>query len=370
MAEDLGERTEDATPKRLQEAREEGNIARSMDAASAIGLLGVTITALVGLGPLFHLFGRLLRSALDPEHNIDSVRPESLGDAVQPALYAGAVATFPALLVAAAVAALAHLWQVGFVASSKALRPKPERINPLAGLKRILGTQGVFKLAVDLFKVGGVAMVAYTVVRDAAPRILALPGLDPVDAALVVGWLVFDLAIRVAILLLLLGLLDYAWQRWKYLRELRMTKQQVKEEYKQMEGDPEVKKRRMQIQRQIAMQRINAAVPKADVIVTNPEHISVALQYDPESMRAPKIVAMGADHLALRIRQIAKQHGVPIIERKPLARALYKQAKVGQEVPPDLYKAVAEVLAYVYRLDQAAGRRDSRGSRVRVRAAS
>jgi flagellar biosynthetic protein FlhB len=129
-----------------------------------------------------------------------------------------------------------------------------------------------------------------------------------------------------------------------------MTKQQVKDELKQTEGDPEVKRRRMKMQQQVAMHRISAAVPKADVIVTNPEHISVALQYDAERMNAPTVVAKGADHLAIRIRQIAMKHGIPIVERKPLARALYKQVQVGQEVPPDLYAAVAEVLAYVYRL--------------------
>jgi flagellar biosynthetic protein FlhB len=145
-------------------------------------------------------------------------------------------------------------------------------------------------------------------------------------------------------------LIDFLYQRWKLNNDLRMTKQQVKEEMKQSEGDPEVKRRRMRMQQQIAMQRISTAVPKADVIVTNPEHISVAIQYDQATMRAPKVVAKGADFLAMRIRQIALQHDIPIVERKPLARALYKEVAINQEIPPAFYKAIAEILAYVYRL--------------------
>ena len=151
-------------------------------------------------------------------------------------------------------------------------------------------------------------------------------------------------------MLLLLGIIDFAYQRWKHAQDLKMTKQQVKDEMKQTEGDPDVKRRRMRMQQQIAMQRIAAAVPRADVVVTNPEHVSVAISYEAERMSAPIVVAKGADFVALRIRQIALANGVPIVERPPLARALYRQVAVGQEIPPDFYNAVAEILAYIYRL--------------------
>jgi flagellar biosynthetic protein FlhB len=160
----------------------------------------------------------------------------------------------------------------------------------------------------------------------------------------------FILALRILAVLLVLALIDFSYQRWKHSEDMKMTKQQVKDEMKQTEGDPEVKRRRMRMQQQIAMQRISSAVPQADVIVTNPEHISIAIQYDADRMHAPKVVAKGADFIAIRIRQIATRHGVPIVERKPLARALYRDVGVGQEIPPDFYSAVAEVLAYVYRL--------------------
>ncbi|MFO0830003.1 MAG: flagellar biosynthesis protein FlhB [Phycisphaerales bacterium] len=357
MAEDLGERTEAATSKRLREARDEGNVAKSADASSALLLLLLTGALSIGLVPMLGLFARLIRSALEPEHNLESVRAETLADATNPAIVYGATAIAPALLVSAAIAYLVHVWQVGALVTGKALRPQAQRLNPLSGAKRLLGPQALIKTIFDLAKLAIVVAIAYATIAPMAPRILELPGAELSAALVAAGSMMFELAMKIGTALVLLGLLDYAWQRWKYQRDLRMTKQEVKEEYKQTEGDPEVKRRRMQIQRQIAMQRIGAAVPKADVIVTNPEHLSVAIRYDANSMHAPKVVAKGADHLALRIRQIARQHGVPIVERKPLARALYKQVKVGQEVPPDFYKAVAEVLAYVYRLDQAAGRR-------------
>ena len=364
MAEDLGERTEDATGKRMRDAREEGNVAKSNDASSAIILMLMSIALSIGLMPLLGVFATMLRSALEPANNVDAALPENVADAANPAIFFGVVAIAPALAVAMLVAYLAHVWQIGFLVSGRSMRPRAERLSPLKGLKRMLGPQGIVKTGFDLTKLAIVIVVVVSTVAPMAGRILDLPLLEPSLAAMSVGWLLFELAMKIGAALLVLGLLDFAWQRWKHRRDLRMTKQEVKEEYKQTEGDPDVKRRRMQIQRQIAMQRIGAAVPKSDVIVTNPEHLSVAISYDPDKMHAPRVVAKGADHLALRIRHIAMQHGIPIVERKPLARALYREVKVGQEVPPDYYKAVAEILAYVWRIDQAAGRRAANGQRA------
>jgi flagellar biosynthetic protein FlhB len=360
MAEDLGEKTEDPTAKKLREAREEGNIARSTDAASALMLLVVTLGIFAGIVPFFDAFLRLLRSAFDPSLQLDAVRLETLDEAVRPAVRTGLVVAVPVLLISMVAVYIANVWQVGFNVLSKPLMPKAQRISPLSGVKRIFGGHGLMKTVFDILKLVVVAVVAYVTVGDFARRIVGLPALEPALAAAAAGWMLFELALKIAAALIVLALLDYWWQRFKHQRDLRMTKQQVKDEYKQTEGDPEIKQRRFQIQRQIAMQRISGSVPKADVIVTNPEHLSIAIQYDADTMRAPKVVAKGADHLALRIRQLAKQHGIPIVERKPLARALYKQVAVGQEIPPDHYKAVAEILAFVYRLDGAAERREQR----------
>ncbi|MDI9402523.1 MAG: flagellar biosynthesis protein FlhB [Limnohabitans sp.] len=350
MADDLGERTEDPTPKRLREAREEGNIARSTDAANALLLLGGVLVLASSIKPFLGVLASLLEKSLAGDHLASGIRPEEVAETVIPAVSEAALAAAPIVLGAAAIGVLAQLWQVGFLISTKSLEPKFERLDPIKGFGRMFGAQGAIKTAMDILKVVIVGWIAYSLAVGVLPRIVALPELGVLAGFEEIGSIGLTLAIQVGAALLVLGIADYAVQRFKHMRDLRMTKQQVKEEMKESDGNPEVKRRRMQIARQMAMQRLQTAVPKADVIVTNPEHISVAIQYDPSTMAAPRIVAMGADHLAFRIRQIAMKHGIPIVERKPLARALYANAKVGQEIPADHYKAVAEILAYVYNL--------------------
>jgi len=349
MAEDLGEGTEDATPKRRREAREEGNIARSQDASSAILLLGAILILAATIKPMIFSLAAMLENALGGDA-MRALRAEDAVEGVAPTLTQGAFAAAPVVLGALALGVLAHLWQVGFLVTTKPLEPKLERLDPIKGFGKIFGSRGAIKTAMDCFKVVVVGWIAWSLLVGVLPEIAGLPALGVLAGFEKIGSLGLSLALQVGAALLVLGVADYAVQRFKHERELRMTKQQVRDEWKESEGDPKVKQRRMQIARQIASQRLQTAVPKADVIVTNPEHISVAIQYDPDTMQAPRIVAMGADHLAFRIRQIAMRHSIPIVERKPLARALYANAKVGQEIPPDHYKAVAEILAYVYRL--------------------
>ncbi|MBL9119918.1 MAG: flagellar biosynthesis protein FlhB [Phycisphaerae bacterium] len=360
MAEDLGERSEDATPKRLQQAREDGSVAKSNDASAAAMLLIATLALVAGLEPMLAAFARLIRDALDPAMNAVATQPERLEDLLRPSLRSGAIVLGIILAIAAVAAWLVHVWQIGFLLTTKPLLPKFDRLNPVTGFGRLLGKSGLIKTGFDLAKVALVGTIAYITIAGFIRKIVTLPAFEPQLAAIAIAGMLVELALKIVAALVVLGLIDYFVQHWRHREEMRMTKQQVKEEYKQSEGDPEVKRRRFQLQRQLAMQRISSAVPKADVIVTNPEHISIAIQYDAETMHAPRVVAKGADYLALRIRQIARQHGVPIVERKPLARALYKQVPVGGEVPPDFYKAVAEILAFVYRLDGAEARRAAR----------
>lgn len=350
MAEDMGERTEDATPKKRREAREEGNIARSTDVANATLLLGAVLVLSSSLKPLLGSLASMLEKSLVGDHLASGIRPEEVAEIVFPPFIEGARAAIPVVLGATLIAILAHLWQVGFLVSSKALMPKFERLNPVSGVSKIFGMQGVIKTAMDIFKVVVVAWIAWSLATGILPQIAALPEIGLLRGFEEIGSMGLTLALQAGTALVVLGVIDYGVQWFRHERELRMTKQQVKEEFKESDGDPEVKRRRMQVARQLAKQRLQSAVPKADVVVTNPEHISVAIQYDPATMKAPKIVAMGADEIALTIRQIARKHGVPIVERKPLARALYAKAKVGQEIPADFYTAVAEILAYVYRL--------------------
>lgn len=350
MADDLGERTEEATPKRRQEAREEGNVARSQDLAGALLLLIVTVGLAVAAASVFGGFKSLVAASLDGEVLGRSVDPDGAFAAIVWVATRTAQIGLPLLVLAWGAAYAAHFWQVGWLFAPKAVQPKLSKLNPASGFKRIFGLSALVKAALDSLKVLIVVVVGVFTIIGYDKEIVTLPYLSALQAWVRIGQIMLDLALRVIAVLMVLGVLDLLYQRWKHSQDLKMTRQQVKDELKQTEGDPEVKKRRMRMQQQIAMQRISAAVPKADVVVTNPEHVSVAIQYAAESMNAPKVIAKGADFLALRIRQIAVRHQVPIVERPPLARALYRRVEVGQEIPPDFYQAVAEILAYVYRL--------------------
>lgn len=350
MPDDLGERTEEATPKRRQDAREEGNVPRSQDFAAAVLLLGVTLALWWGGRILLDQGALLLDHALAGDWLSDPLRVEGVGPfAGQLALHAARLAA-PVLLIAWAVGALGQVTQIGWLFAPRAVAPKLSKLDPIRGAQRLFGLSGIVKAALDGGKVAAVILVTVVTIMQHRETMVNLPVLTVGEALVEIGILVLDLSLRVIALLLLLGVLDLAWQRHRHARDLRMTRQEVKDELKQTEGDPDVKRRRLRMQQQIAMQRIRAAVPKADVVVTNPEHISVAIRYDAATMAAPVVVAKGADHVALRIRQIALAAGVPIVERKPLARALYRAVDVGRPIPAEFYKAVAEILAYVYRL--------------------
>lgn len=349
MAEDLGERTEDATPKRLQEARDEGNVAKSLDLSGALMLLFGTLAlwgfALTMLDQGRSLLGHSLNDALG-----STIEPGNAWMALRTIGFASLKIVGPVLLICWVAAFASQFLQIGWLFVPKSAAPSFGKLNPVAGLKRIFGINGVFKSGLDALKVGIIIAIAVATVMGYAKQIAILPYLSAMQGLSETGAMMIDLAFRVLAVLLILGFADFMYQKWKHTRDLKMTKQQVRDEMKESEGDPETKRRRMRIQKQIAMQRVSAAVPKADVIVTNPEHISIAIKYDPKTMHAPVVVAKGADHLAMRIRVIAMQHNIPIIERKPLARAMYKQVQVNQEIPAEFYKAVAEILAYVYRL--------------------
>ena len=350
MAEDLGERSEDATPRRLEEAREEGNVPKSQDFASATMLIAVTfiiwMAALNMLGQSKHMF----MYALSGDTLGDPVDPGSLWPFIRFLSAAAVRIILPVLALAWFIGALSHIGQIGWMFSPKAVAPKLEKLNPLKGFKRIFGLNALVKASLDVGKVAIVVAVVMLTVHQYTNQVAVLPYLTAFQGMVMIGKIMFDVALRVLGVLLLLGVFDLLYQRWRHRNDMKMTKQQVKDEMKQTEGDPDVKRRRMRMQQQIAMQRISSAVPGADVIVTNPEHYAVAIAYDQQSMNAPKVVAKGADYLALRIRQLAMKHNVPIVERKPLARALYRDVKVGQEVPAEFFKAIAEILAYVYRL--------------------
>jgi flagellar biosynthetic protein FlhB len=345
---DAADKTEPPTARRREEAREEGQIARSVDLTAAVSLLAALLL-LKALGPqmLERMVG-ITRALGD--------RPRLTASGLLPWIklvgQAAVELTLPFLALLVVLTVVGAVAQSGLLLTWKKLGFKPDRVNPVSGFKRLFSSEAAGRLVQGLLKVSIVTGLAYLTIAGQMGSVLSAGGLHPGGVLRASMSLLFDLAVRLGLALLVLGIVDYLVQRWKLERQLRMTKQEVRDELKKMEGDPLIKQRRRQLQARLAMQRIHAEVPKADVVVTNPTEYAVALKYVEALMRAPRVVAKGKDLLAERIRQVAQQYGVPIVQRPPLARALYVGVEVGQEVPPAFYRAVAEVLAYVYQLSR------------------
>ncbi len=345
-ADDAGERTEAPTPRRRQEAREEGQIARSTDLTAAIVLLaGLTLLNIFG-GSIFQHMLELMREVGD----LDDVRGDSIGLWLSRAAYAAALMILPFILVLLLITAAGGLLQTGALVTLKLLTLKFEHLSPTRGLKRIFSTDSLTKAGLGVLKIAFVGGIAWSSVAGKWGQMLGAGMLSTIEIVHLSADIVFSLALRMALALLILGLIDYFYQRWKLEQTLKMSKQDIKDEMKRMDGDPLVKQRRRQTQMKLAQQRLRVDVPRASVIVTNPTEYAVALQYDEHSMAAPRVVAKGTDFMALQIRTIAAEFGIPIVQRPPLARGLYAAAEVGDDIPPMYYRAVAEVLAYVYQL--------------------
>lgn len=346
------DRTEKATPKRRQKAREEGSVPRSPDFDGAILLwgnlflfmgLGSATVALMGQQVAYFL-GRALPGALAEGNRLPLLRDvlQILGRIVLPFLGLNLV-----------LALAGGFLQRGFSFSAKPLTPKFDRLNPAQGFKRVFSSRAAVDLLKSLLKFALLAWVAYAVLVQRVPDLLGTLKLPLAQALDLFQATLFVLYRNVMIAMLVLGLADFAWQRHSWEKSIRMTKQEIKDELKDAEGTPEVKRQQKALMMAAARKRMLAEVPRATVVVTNPTHVAVALRYD-DKTAAPICVAKGLDHLALKIRERAREAGVPTLERPELARALYRTVKVDQAIPRDLYQAVAQVLAFVYRLRGAA----------------
>src|SRR5213075_285270 len=273
-----------------------------------------------------------------------------IGPTILRSFIAAAGAAGPLLVGGVIVAIVANLLQVGLFFSGQRLQPNFEVLNPFRGLGKIFHAENLVHLVINLLKLSLVGLLAWSAITQRMDQIIAIQQLTYMQAFGLGASVVYAVGLCIACLLLVLAIVDYTYHRFKTERELRRSKQEVKEEMRRMEGDPKIKQRRRQIAIQMASKRLAKDVPTADVIITNPTHFAIALKYDAANMHAPKVVAKGQDLLAQRIREIAIAHGIPIIERKPLARALYRLVEVGKEIPEQFYSAVAEILAYVYEL--------------------
>lgn len=349
MAESSGDKKHLPTDRRRRQAREEGQVAKSQDLTSA-ALLLAALAALWMLGePAARALGRAIEEALAN----DSLRSPTTADAAHWLLrFSGrlALATVPILITMFLAAVLINLTQTGLLVTTKKLVPKLSHISPIAGAKRIFSLQGFMRLGFGLFKVAVIGLVAYASIGANHAAILNMAAMSAPQIAATLFHSLLGTGVWIGAALFVLAILEFAFQKWKHEQDLMMTDQEIRDELKETEGDPQVSARRKQIQRQLMMQRAEAEVPKADVVVSNPTELAIAIRYDPTTMPAPIVLAKGAGLLAQKIRRIALEHGIPVVERKPLAQVLYKTVDVGDVIPADQYQAVAEVLRYVYQL--------------------
>jgi len=344
------QKTEEPTSKRVTDTEKKGNFAHSKEINSSFILLA----ALLGFMILGEQSTRNVMGSwtdMFAESWALQLTPEELYKVTANAMQAFVKIVGPFLIIIMLAGVMSNLLQIGGLRfSSHPLVPKFNKLNPLAGFGRIFSKNSVMELFKSLFKVGIISVISYYVIKSHWKEIPPLMGFGVGQVLSFMGFVALEIIFNVLLVMIFLSLLDFTFQKFTYLENLRMTKQEVKEERKESDGNPQVKQRIRTVQMQMARKRMMSAVPEADVIVTNPTHISIAIKYDTENFAAPLVVAKGVGPIAMRIREIAKENGIPLVEDKPLARTLNKTVEVGQMIPASLYKAVAEILAYVYKL--------------------
>jgi len=356
MADESQEKTEQATPRKIRKAREDGQVARSQELNSVI-IISLGFATIYLFGPLmFHHIGALMRFSLSEAPNF-AITPGNIHALFTDKMMTYAIIVGPILLSLAILAYAINFAQVGSMFSIKALQPKLDKLNIAKGLKRLVSKRSMVEGIRDVLKIILISIIAYYTVSGWLPDIMQLADKTIGAYAAELGKLALLLALKISGLLLVISIFDFAFQRYDMAKNLRMTKQEVREELKDTDGNPVIKSRVRQVQREMAMRRMMTDIPDADVVVTNPTHIAVALKYDTESMAAPIVLAKGQRLIAEKIKAIAKEHDIPIIENKPLARSLFKLVDVGDFIPATLYRAVAEVLAFVYRMKDTGGGR-------------
>lgn len=356
MADDLesGDKTEQPTDRRRQEVRERGNVVRSADLTSAASVLAAAAVMNFLGEDLVTGLARMLKECLSvPAWSTIELSPLTLH--LWKLAQGTAMVLVPILMVLFLAAIGINVAQVGFMITTEPLGPNFGKLNPIAGFQRVVSLQATVKLVSSLLKLTVLIAIVVGFVMGQLPRFIGASDLSTSALFRQIGsWLV-SMGFQLSIGLIVLAILDYGFQFWKFEQDIRMTKQEIRDEMRHMEGDPHIRARRREAHRKLTNARQVQKAKEADVVITNPTHIAVAIKYDAKKMDAPLVIAKGKDLLAQRIREVAAEHGIPIVEKKPLARALYATVKVGHPIPVDMYEAVAEILAYVYRLSK--GRR-------------
>lgn len=349
-----GEKTEPATQKKLDDARKEGQVAKSREIANGMGLLALFLVLKFWVGnmgvQLLEVFG-IYNKIPDVVTFWHGEMPQAdIGVVFKQLVLEVLIIVAPILIIGVVVAFVSDVVQVKWRPTTKPLQPKFGKLNPISGFKKFFSVSSLIELLKSILKVGLVIYICYGYLEDKWPYILNLYDVSLMQAINIAAELVTDLGIRISAVYMVIALADYIYQRVKFNNDMKMTKQEIKEEYKQQEGDPQVKGKIRQKMSEVSRRRMMQELPKADVVITNPTHYAVAIKYDPEVADAPVVIAKGEDYMAARIKEVARENKIEIVENKPLARMLYANVEVGEAVPPELYQAVAEVLAFVYHL--------------------
>ncbi len=350
-----GEKTEQPTAKKLRDARREGQVAKSKEIANAFGMLSLFLLLKVYVGTIGTHFIQNFYSVYTMIPEVVTMYNGNLSvitlyTVIRSMMLRLLITMAPVLLIAYAVAFICDLVQVKWKPTKKPLKPKFKKLNPVKGFKKILSPNSLVELVKAALKLGVIGYVVYSYLKDRVNQIFILYDISLNQAIGLIGEIVLDLGVRIASVYMIIAFIDYKYQKWKFRREMKMTKQEVKDEYKNQEGDPKVKGKQRQRMREASMRRMMQQLPEADVVITNPTHYAVAIKYDPDKYDAPYVIAKGENYLAQRIKDVAKENKIEIVENKPLARMLYANVEIGELIPPELYQSVAEVLAFVYHL--------------------
>lgn len=350
-----GEKTEPATQKKLSDAREKGQVAKSREIANGFGLLSLFLVIKFWIGTMGTQFLNVFTSTYNKIPDILTFWNGEVPQNDMRILFIDTIIQIiiilaPVFIVAVLVAFLCDVAQVKLKFAKKAMEPKLSKLDPISGFKKIFSANALVELVKSIAKLFLIGYVAYGYIEDKLDFIYLLYDISLIQALQLIWEMITDLGIRISAVYMVLAFADFAYQKFKFAKDMRMTKQEVKDEYKQQEGDPKVKGRIRQKMMEASRRRMMQDLPTADVVITNPTHYAVAIKYDPEVAEAPIVLAKGSDYLAAKIKEIAKENNIEIVENKPLARMLYANVDIGQTVPPELYQAVAEVLAFVYKL--------------------
>ncbi|MCM1044542.1 MAG: flagellar biosynthesis protein FlhB [Candidatus Gastranaerophilales bacterium] len=350
-----GEKTEEATSKKLSDARSEGQVAKSREIANGLCLLAVFLVLRMWVGRMGIQFLNIFSLVYDRIPEALTFQNGHMSELDMWVLFRWMLMEAitimgPLLLIGFLIAFLSNIVQVGWKPTGKPMHPKFSKLNPISGFKKMFSVNSLVELVKSIAKLALIAYICYTYLRDKWPILFDFYDVSLMQALQIISQTVTDLGIRIAMFYMILAFVDLIYQRFKFKKDMRMTKQEVKDEYKQQEGDPKVKSKIRQKMQEASMRRMMQSLPQADVVITNPTHFAVAIKYDPQVADAPMVIAKGEDYMAARIKEVAKENNIEIVENKPLARMLYANVDIGQTIPPELYQAVAEVLAFVYHL--------------------